>query len=73
MVTQASDTMRVSDRLEVFAVEENREEEVEVVSRTLNWENPTNAFYQTAYQACKAFYPGDTRPTETELDTTGGI
>ena len=64
--------MRVSDRLEVFALEENREEEVVVVSRTLNWENPTNAFYQAAYQACKAFYP-ETRPTETELDTTGGI
>ena len=45
MVTEASDTKRVSDRLGVFADKE-KGEEVVVVSRTLNWENPTNAFYQ---------------------------
>ena len=52
IVTQASDTMRVS---EVFADEERGQEEARL-SRTLNWENPTNAFYQAGEEHTKPVY-----------------
>ena len=52
IVTQASDTMRVS---EVFADEERGQEEARL-SRTLNWENPTNAFYPAGEEHTKPVY-----------------